>query len=916
MWSLGPIGFAAPWLLVSLIALPILWIILRAVPPAPIRRRFPGVALLLGLTDDETQTDKTPWWLLLLRMLAVAAAIIGFAGPVLNPETEDDGRGPILVLMDGGWAEAPTWTARMERVEALLADASRDGRAVAIAQLTAPEAGEVTFQTAESWQRRLVGFEPQPWLPDEAMHEVFADRVADITGFETFWMSDGLARPGREALLSVLESKGSVRAFESPRPVFALEPVRFEDGEVRITGHRLRGAGELTANIQAFGRDPSGAERVLATASLEFPDGAAQAGTALILPPELRNRMTRFAVAGARSAGAVSLTDDGLRRREVALMAGREDREGLQLLSPLHYLEQALVPTADLIGGAMSDILLANPDVIVLADVAQVTDAPDVLDWVEQGGVLLRFAGPRLAAADLGRDVEDPLLPVRLRAGGRSVGGAMSWGEPKTLRAFGAASPFFGLAIPEDVSITAQVLAQPDPELADRTIATLADGTPLVTRKRIGSGQVILFHVTANAEWSTLPLSGLFVDMLERMAISSRPAVPTAEDLVGTVWQPEQLVTGFGEIEPAGVKPGVEGELLAGGSVGPDLPPGLYSGEDRTIAVNAVPREASFTAQAWPSRIPVEGLDVVRETPLKGFVLMAGLTLLLIDLLASLWLSGRLTGPRAATASVFLAAFLAAPVDAQDRFALEATSEVVLGYVITGDTQVDQTSLEGLRGLSRTLFQRTSVEPEEPLAVNIETDELAFFPFLYWPVTVEQSTPSAAAYAKLNRYLRGGGLILFDTRDGDTARFGTTSPAARKLQQIAAPLDIPPLEPIPEDHVLTRAFYLLQDFPGRSMGAPVWVEAAPADAERVEGMPFRNLNDGVTPVVVGGNDWAAAWAMDRAGNWRYRVGSGFAGERQREISLRFGVNLIMHVLSGNYKSDQVHVPALLDRLGQ
>ncbi|MEO0678305.1 MAG: DUF4159 domain-containing protein, partial [Pseudomonadota bacterium] len=127
---------------------------------------------------------------------------------------------------------------------------------------------------------------------------------------------------------------------------------------------------------------------------------------------------------------------------------------------------------------------------------------------------------------------------------------------------------------------------------------------------------------------------------------------------------------------------------------------------------------------------------------------------------------------------------------------------------------------------------------------------------------------------------------------------------------------IPPLEPIPDDHVLTRAFYLLQDFPGRSMGAPVWVEAAPPDAERVEGMPFRNLNDGVTPVVVGGNDWASAWAIDRSGNWRYRVGSGFAGERQREISLRFGVNLIMHVLSGNYKSDQVHVPALLDRLGQ
>ncbi|HGG65378.1 MAG TPA: DUF4159 domain-containing protein, partial [Rhodobacteraceae bacterium] len=90
----------------------------------------------------------------------------------------------------------------------------------------------------------------------------------------------------------------------------------------------------------------------------------------------------------------------------------------------------------------------------------------------------------------------------------------------------------------------------------------------------------------------------------------------------------------------------------------------------------------------------------------------------------------------------------------------------------------------------------------------------------------------------------------------------------------------------------------------------------PPDAEKVEGMPFRNLNDGVTPVVIGGNDWAAAWAVDNVGNYMFRVGRGYTGERQREIAYRFGVNLMMYVLTGNYKSDQVHVPALLERLGQ
>jgi hypothetical protein len=121
---------------------------------------------------------------------------------------------------------------------------------------------------------------------------------------------------------------------------------------------------------------------------------------------------------------------------------------------------------------------------------------------------------------------------------------------------------------------------------------------------------------------------------------------------------------------------------------------------------------------------------------------------------------------------------------------------------------------------------------------------------------------------------------------------------------------------VPSDHVLTRTFYLLQDFPGRHQSQDVWVEAAPVDATRAEGMPFRNLNDGVTPVVIGGNDWASAWAIGETGQPLYPVGRGFSGERQREIAYRFGINLVMHVLTGNYKSDQVHVPALLDRLGQ
>jgi len=918
---MGALAFTTPWLLLGLLALPILWVILRAVPPAPVRRLFPGVILLLGLKDDEQVTDRTPWWLLLLRIIAVAAVIVGLAGPLLNPQNEETAQdGPLLIVMDASWASAADWPARQAGVEGLLDRAARLGRPVALTTLTAAE--PLQFLAADVWQTRLTGVMPMAWQPSEAMMTDFAEGLGD-DAFETVWLSDGLARDGREALLEALEARGPVRIIESPQSLMALAPALVEDGMIQLSAKRLGPTPDTQISIAAHGGDPAGNPAILQRVPLVFDAEALTAETSVNIPAELRARITRFEIEGSRSAGAVTLPDDSLRRREVALIAGREDREGLELLSPLHYLNKALEPNADLLDGALMDVLPANPDVIVLADVATVAAGEEqaLLDWIDTGGLLLRFAGPRLSASDVSRATEDPLMPVRLRAGGRSVGGAMSWGEPKALAPFADDSPFAGLIVPEDVRINAQVMAQPDPTLADRVIAQLADGTPLVTRKRHGAGQIVLVHVTANAEWSSLPLSGLFVQMLERLAVSSATATPEAEDLTGTIWQAEQVLDAFGRLRDAGTLPGVPGDTLVTDPLGPDLQPGLYQGEDRSLARNVITSQTELAAVDWPARVAVEGLSAPRETPLAGWLLAAALALLVADVIASLALSGRLFDPRGAAASVVLALlFLPQTGHAQtaqeDALALAATDEVTLAAVVTGNARIDDVALAGLRGLGQTLFFRTSVEPSEPIAVNLETDELAFFPMLYWPITPDQPTPSDVAYAKLNEYLRSGGLILFDTRDSDVARFGTSSPNGRKLQELAAPLDVPALEPLPADHVITRTFYLLQDFPGRHTSRDVWVEAAPADAEQVEGMPFRNLNDGVTPVVIGGNDWAAAWAVDARGVPLLPIGRGFAGERQREIAYRFGVNLVMHVLTGNYKSDQVHVPALLDRLGQ
>ncbi len=857
----------------------------------------------------------------------MGALIVGFAGPVLNPEDRSPGSGPLLIAVDGGWADARDWPERQEKIEALIGEAGVEGRTVALIRLTdAPD--QVEFQTAEAWAGRAAGLQPQAWAPAD-----FAGWSSALPegGFETVWLSDGLAHDGRDALLTALQARGDVRVIENPRLILGLHPAGYKDGQVVVSASRVPADVASSVDVIAQGPDPSGIERDLGRVTISFDQGAARAEAVIDLPPELRNRITRFAVEGARTAGGVSLADDSLKRRKIALIETGADEETLQLLSPLHYLRQALAPTADLIETDLATALLASPDVVILADVADVsaTERTALLAWLDKGGLLLRFAGPVLAASDVARVDEDPLLPVRLREGGRTVGGAMSWGEPKALAPFPEGTPFFGLTAPSDVVVREQVLAQPDPDLAERTIAALDDGTPLMTRKTVGLGQVVLVHVTANAEWSSLPLSGLFVQMLERLAVSTKPAAPEAADLAGQTWVPEVVLDAYGQISDAGELPGVEGEVLAEAiAAGPSVanPPGLYAGADRRVALNVIGQETELAPAVWPAGVPVDRLEARAVRPLKAEFLTAATILLLLDVLAALWLAGRLRGiGRGATTVLALALVAALPRDAaaqeaqpDDAFALEATGSVVLAHVLTGDPQIDDMARAGLLGLSDKLWQRTSVEPMMPMGVDIEADELAFFPFLYWPVVAGAPQPSDAAYAKLNQYLRTGGMILFDTRDADLAGFGGgTTPEGQALQIIAEGLDIPPLEPMPTDHVLTRTFYLLQDFPGRHQGGQVWVEASPdAAAEAAEGMPFRNLNDGVTPVVIGGADWASAWATDDLGVPMVQVGRGFAGEQQREIAYRFGVNLIMHVLTGNYKSDQVHVPALLERLGQ
>ena len=305
MLSLGPISFLTPWLLAALIALPVLWWLLRAIPPAPVQRIFPGVRLLLGLQDPERMPERTPWWLLALRIAALAAAILAFADPVLNPRAQDASRGPLLIVLDGGWGSAPRWQARLARVEDLLDRADRTGRPAAVHVLTEPLPGDnrLPFREARDWVQRLPGLEPAAWAPDRAGFAAWLEGV-EGEGFETIWLTDGLRTEGDTAFLSALQDQGDVTVIRDSYLPLAVTAPGFSEGAIRAEVLSPEAGLRPSVELAAIGPDPQGIERILGVNRVIFEpgfDGAQE--VSLDLPVELRNRVSRLALVADRSAG-------------------------------------------------------------------------------------------------------------------------------------------------------------------------------------------------------------------------------------------------------------------------------------------------------------------------------------------------------------------------------------------------------------------------------------------------------------------------------------------------------------------------------------------------------------------------------------------------------------------------------------
>ncbi|RUY33702.1 RNA-binding protein, partial [Mesorhizobium sp. M7A.F.Ca.US.001.04.1.1] len=681
---------------------PVIWWLLRLTPPKPQTEIFPPLKILARVLKREETPQQSPWWLTLLRLLMAALIVAALADPVFNPREKLPAEGAALALViDNDWASAADWGKRVATAERLINDAGSNGVPVVIAFTAEKANAEIGPFDAATALDRLRAAKPRPIPTDRpAVYARVAGVLETLPGASVAVLADGLAAKGDEAAFNTLLSKNAARVVWATADRLSLTGLTAADNQVdgfALTAIRAPGD-PAPAQVTAGAFDDKG--RRIADATLTFSPGETTATGTMAVPFELRNDFASIALDGERQAGAVRVLDESSKRRRVGLLSQAEADQAQPLLSPLYYIRRALQPFADLVEPSSADladaipqILDQKPAMIVMADIGTIPGQvrQRLVDWVDNGGTLVRFAGSRLATA--GDD--DDLLPVRLRTGERSLGGALSWTSPQPVTEFPKAGPFADLAPPTEVTVSRQVLAEPTPDIVERTWAALADGTPLVTGLKKGKGTLVLFHVTPEATWSNLPISGSFVEMLRRIVQLSRnqgAAIANAEAAAASL-APYRMIAADGSLVP----PTPDARPLVPGAgalpVTFENPPGLYGSETGVFAHNLLEADSTLAPLARPQiTVPVSSIQYAFDESrnLKGALVAAALVLMLLDTLAVFWMGGlfsrrpRRAGAMATTAAVLIAlgslfghADLARADDAKpgDEIAIEAISK-------------------------------------------------------------------------------------------------------------------------------------------------------------------------------------------------------------------------------------------------
>ncbi len=910
--------FASPWFLAALAGLPILWWLLKLTPPKAKSLNFGGLYFLQKISNEEKTSNKLPLWLLILRLAIIACLILAFSEPFYKKsnflQTETTGK-TVIVLIDNGWASAQNWTSMKNQASTLIKEAGKNDQQIILKALFDEGEADIGVTPFENALSNLNQITPQV-LPESLKdYESLKNELESFTRNSNsviFYLNDGLSFETENEFIRDLNNSATLKIFDNSEEanILSLHRSAYQGAlELTVTNKGIQDSA-VSQNLLQFNDD----SQLINSQILAINDDEELNRVTLNAESSILRQTTLTTLESQNHAGAKIWNKSNQVEKTIGLLQGKskEGSDQLEYLSPYFYIEKALAPYHEVIKGELSDVI-EKSNVIILANSTDLkeNDVEPLRNWINEGGIFIRFADENLATG-----MFKELSPVNLRITGREFDTAFSWQDPQEIQDYPNNSLFAAYRVPNDIEVKRQILAEPSLDLNDKTLASLEDGTPMITASQEELGWLVLYHIDATPQWSNLPISGHFIEQLNALSQLSTNTVTTNASGDGKrIFRLIQEIGFQGKLNAATQKGlSIELPLANNFEISKETPAGVYENENGqlyNLNFGATASKDIRLSVALPSRLNVMNYTNDKDIEFKPYFLMAGLILLLIDWIYMLSYQGIFR--RFTFGALFLLFSLSFnPSQTMAADPVPYTDGIYLAYIKSGDPNIDRLAEAGLTGLMSETIKRTSADLKGVVGINLESDPLYPYPLIYWPLKnsgVNTNYLSNKTSAKLSHYFANGGLLFIDTRDqylfssnsDDLIELNYQNNASNRLQTLFNNIDIPPMKKMAKDHVLARSFYLLENYPGLYKNGGLWI------AEQ-----SKTINDGVSPLIVGSNDWISAWAVDQNNQPMINVPVG--GNYQREISYRFGINLILYALTGNYKEDQIHIPFILERL--
>lgn len=923
-------SFYHPLYLISLLLLPLIYFLIKLTPPQPHVILFPPISILKKLVPAEKTPKNSPLLLLIVRLFLVGAIITALAGPyyqisdkvIINNQ-------PLLIVVDDSWSSAQDWDQRKNFIQNLIHEAELQSVPTYI--YAASDNNISQFIDYATTRNKIKILNPKPYVPNysEAIN-IIREFTKSHENCHIVWLAPALAHPDAGEFITSLESD------KKKTPNISIYA---NHNDIKILRNPINQKEAIHIDIENYNQSLNSPIEIIAsdfygnTLFQQHFDQKFQTKDKILIkaPLELRNKVSHLRINNQHTAGSVALLDDRSRRARIGIFAQSKDNSTQPLLSAYYFLSKALNPFADIVipnSGSITpidDLLSQNITTLILSDVGLLTKSDEhvVAKFLTDGGSLIRFSGPNLAAK------ADDLLPVKLRPASRNLGGAISWEKPKKIAQFEHSSPFYEFSIPDDILISRQLLAEPTNDLNDKTWVRLEDGTPLVTAERRGKGLLVFFHISAETSWSNLPISGLFIDMLNKLSLYSFISDEIKKNDVTEINNSSQLslravklLDGFGNFLPGPIDSVPSISLNNSGFTDSNNLPGFYVDGSITRAVQPISKnEILSKLDDIIKNKTINTLDDISRYDLSSVFLLLSVLLFLIDTLLSTPKSNLSINIFKFPKLILFITILLAPND--EAYATSSPSDQLpskemisiltsrLAYVLNGDNNIDATAYDGLKHLTNELRARTSYEPGDPIGLDLNKDDLSLYPLIYWPIYASMPQPNEKVIQKLATFMRFGGTVIFDTRNGDAySNVIGESQESSWLRLLLQQLDVPVVEQVPRDHVITKTYYLINKIQGSSEPCDSWVEKTFMDVADEQRNNVIQSTDNVSSLIITSCNLASAWS-------RFSRENNFSSNKDThnlELAMRSGINIVMYTLTGNYKSDQVHKRRIIERL--